>query len=154
MRLESSVYSALQAGKPLAQAVANQLSGFNIQQFRLVAVGWLIENNHPLSEFEKPAFRAMIALANPLAEDALWSSHNSVARYVMRLYDYLLPLVVRELSQSVTKIHLSLDCNRLGPSQCGVPRWNHRSFFGILGIAGSFSNIALPDIYRLNTSVG
>lgn len=27
----------------------------------------------------------------------------------MRLYDYLLPLVVRELSQSVTKIHLSFN---------------------------------------------
>jgi hypothetical protein len=51
----------------------------------------------------------MIALANSLAEDALWSSHNSVARYVMRLYDYLLPLVVRELSRLVTKIHLSFD---------------------------------------------
>jgi hypothetical protein len=47
----------------------------------------------------------------------------------MRLYDYLLPLVVRELSQLVTKIHLSFngwtvmgcarDCtrfrNNLGP---------------------------------------
>ena len=43
MRLESSVYSALQAGKPLAQAVANQLSGFNIQQFRLAAVGGLLK---------------------------------------------------------------------------------------------------------------
>ena len=34
-------------------------------------MGWLIENNHPLSELEKPAFRALIKLANPLAERAL-----------------------------------------------------------------------------------
>jgi hypothetical protein len=45
-------------------------------------------------------------------------------------------------------------CNRLEPRQCGVPRWNPRSFVGILVVAGSFSNIALPDIYKLNTSIG
>jgi hypothetical protein len=106
----AGVYSALLAGKlPVSQAVANQLSGFNIQSFRLAAVGWLIENNHPLSEFESPAFRKLIALANPLAEDALWRSHNSVSHYVMRLYDYLKPLVVKELSRSISKIHLSFD---------------------------------------------
>jgi hypothetical protein len=44
-------------------------------------------------------------------------------------------------------------CNRLEPSQCCVPRWNPWSFVGVLGIAGSFSNIAPPDIYKLNTSV-
>jgi hypothetical protein len=57
LKLESSVYSALMAGKlPVSQAVANQLSGFNNQRFRLAAVAWLIDNNHPLSEFKKPAF--------------------------------------------------------------------------------------------------
>jgi hypothetical protein len=39
-------------------------------------------------------------------------------------------------------IPLSRSCNRLGPSQCGVPRWNPWCFFGILGIAGNFSNTA------------
>jgi hypothetical protein len=40
----------------VSQAVANEFSGFNTQRFRLAAVGWLIENNHPLSEFKSPAF--------------------------------------------------------------------------------------------------
>jgi hypothetical protein len=96
-------------GKPILQAVANKLSSFNIHRFRLAAVRWLIENNHPLSEFEKPAFRRLIRLANPLAEDALWASHQSVSRYVMRLYDYLKPLVVLELSHAISKVHLSFD---------------------------------------------
>jgi hypothetical protein len=51
----------------------------------------------------------LIALANPLAEDALWRSYNSVLRYVMRLYNYLKPLVVKELLGSISKIHLSFD---------------------------------------------
>ena len=107
---ESTIHDALMAGgKPVSQALANKLSSFNIHRFRLAAVEWLIENNHPLSEFEKPAFRRLIRLANPLAEDALWSSHHSVSRYVMRLYDYLKPLVVIELSHAISKVHLSFD---------------------------------------------
>jgi hypothetical protein len=34
----------------VSQAVANEFSGFNTQRFKLAAVGWLIKNNHPLSE--------------------------------------------------------------------------------------------------------
>jgi hypothetical protein len=98
------------AGKlAVSQAVANQLSGFNNQRFSLAAVAWLIDSNHPLSEFKKPAFQHLIALANPLAERTLWSSHNSVSQYVMQLYNYLLPLVVQELSEAVSKVDLSFD---------------------------------------------
>ena len=72
-------------------------------------MGWLIENNYPLSELKKPAFRALIKLANPLVERALWASHNSVSAYVLRLYDYLQPIVVRELSRAISKVHVSFD---------------------------------------------
>jgi hypothetical protein len=62
----------------VSQVVANELAGFNTQRFRLAAVGWLVENNYPLSEFTAPAFRRMIAMANPEAEAALWTSSMSV----------------------------------------------------------------------------
>jgi hypothetical protein len=97
------------AGGKVSQEVANKLSGFNTQRFRLAAVSWLVENNHPLSEFESPALRQLIAMANLEAESALWASHHSVSRYVVRLYDYLKPRVIQELSQSLSKIHLSFD---------------------------------------------
>jgi hypothetical protein len=106
---EGDIIGLLMGSKPVSQAVANHLSGFDVQAFRLAAVTWLIENNHPLSELESPTFRSLIALANPMAEDALWRSHNSVSRYVMRLYHYLKPLVVKELSRSISKIHLSFN---------------------------------------------
>jgi hypothetical protein len=51
----------------------------------------------------------MIAMANPEAEAALWTSSMSVSRYVLRLYDYLKPRVVKELSQALSKIHVSFD---------------------------------------------
>jgi hypothetical protein len=71
-KLESTIHDVLMAGsKPISQAVANKLSSFYIYRFRLAAVRWLIKNNHPLSEFEKLAFRRLICLANPLAKDAL-----------------------------------------------------------------------------------
>jgi hypothetical protein len=71
------------------QEVANELGNFNIRRFMLAAVGWFVDNNHPLSEFEKPAFRDRIAMVNPEAEAALWQSHKSVCQYVMRLYNHL-----------------------------------------------------------------
>jgi hypothetical protein len=61
---------------------------------------------------------------NPEAESALWASHNSVSRYVVRLYDYMKPRVVKELSKVLSKLHLSFD------------RWmtkgGKRSFLGII----------------------
>jgi hypothetical protein len=88
-KLEGSVYEQMMGGKlKVSQAVANEIAGFNVHKFRQAAGGWLIDNNHPLSEFETPAFRELIHLANPLAKDALWVSHNSVSRYVVRWFDY------------------------------------------------------------------
>ncbi|EOA82365.1 uncharacterized protein SETTUDRAFT_80165, partial [Exserohilum turcica Et28A] len=51
----------------------------------------------------------LIASANPQAEKALWTSHNSVSSYIMRLYDYLKPRVITALSQAQSKIHISFD---------------------------------------------
>ena len=95
--------------KGCSQAVANDLAEFNTQQFRLAAVSWLVDNNLPLSQFESPSFRTMIQLASVEAERALWASHNSVSRYVVRLYNHLKPKVVADLSQSMSKIHVSFD---------------------------------------------
>ncbi|KAA8622202.1 Dimer-Tnp-hAT domain-containing protein [Pyrenophora tritici-repentis] len=93
----------------VSQTAANELLGFNTQRFRMEAVSWLVENNHPLSEFESPAFRRLIAAANPQAEAALWASHVSVTRFVVRLYDYLKPRVVQQLLRALSKIHISFD---------------------------------------------
>ncbi|KAA8620702.1 hypothetical protein PtrV1_05203 [Pyrenophora tritici-repentis] len=128
-RKETLLERALQKG--CSQAVANELTNFNIQEFRLAAVTWLVENNLPLSQFESSSFRNMIQLASVeaeldsatinsirthlidccglWAERALWASHNSVSRYVIRLYNYLLPKVVASLSESMSKVHISFD---------------------------------------------
>ncbi|KAG9375725.1 hypothetical protein A1F94_013674 [Pyrenophora tritici-repentis] len=106
-RKETLLERALQKG--CSQAVANELTNFNIQEFRLAAVTWLVENNLPLSQFESSSFRNMIQLASVEAERALWASYNSVSRYVIRLYNYLLLKVVASLSESMSKVHISFD---------------------------------------------
>jgi hypothetical protein len=63
---ETTLDRALQKGA--SQAVANELGGFNNQQFRLAAVTWLVENNLPLSQFESRSFCDMIQLAGVEAE--------------------------------------------------------------------------------------
>jgi hypothetical protein len=75
----------------VSQSLANELRGFNCQAFRHAAVAWLVDGNHPLSEFEKPAFRQMLEAANLEAAAALWTSHASVLQYIMRRFDFMLP---------------------------------------------------------------
>lgn len=85
-RAQPSIFASLQRnGVEVSQAIANKLT-FNLNTFRRVAIQWLIEGNHPVREFESPAFRAMIAMANPLAEEALWRNHQSVTRYIIHQY--------------------------------------------------------------------
>jgi hypothetical protein len=58
----------------LNQKLVGQPSDFNIHAFRAAAVTWLLENNHPLREFETSAFCSMLKAANPDAARALWKS--------------------------------------------------------------------------------
>jgi hypothetical protein len=113
------------------------------------AVIWLVDNNHPLRKFEMSSFRRMIEFANPEAADSLWSSHNSVAGFVMRLYHYMEPQVIAVLLSAVSKIHISFDG--------WTTKGNKHGFFGI---ASHFSDtsgtvrdlpIALPQLTGAHT---
>jgi hypothetical protein len=105
---------------------------------------WLVENNHSLREFEAESFRKMLAFVNPAAEEALWTAHQSVPRFVMRLYDYLKPIVKAELAAAVSKVHITFD------------GWTIRSGKrGFLGVVAHYANasgtivdlpIALPQL--------
>ncbi|KAI1676349.1 hypothetical protein KJE20_14078, partial [Pyrenophora tritici-repentis] len=125
---EGSIRSLFKSKVPVPQEVANELGNFNIQRFRLAA----------------PAFRDMIAIANPEAEAALWQSHKSVRQYVLRLYNHLQPRVIYELSRALSRIHVSFD----GWTTKGGKR-------GYLGIVAHYVNrdgnlvdlpIALPQL--------
>lgn len=98
-----------QQGVDIDQAIVNEIGNFNVQAFRYAAVTWLVDNNHPLREFETPAFKQMIAYANPEAAAALWMSHRSVSAYVLRLYHSLYPRVTATLSEATSRIHISFD---------------------------------------------
>ncbi|KAH7563658.1 hypothetical protein BM1_00705 [Bipolaris maydis] len=137
------------SGVEISQEIANKLGNFNVQAFRYAAVTWLVENNHPLYELETPAFRSMISFANPEAEDALWKSANSVKAYAVRLYEFMVPQVIAELSQSLSKIHISFD----GWTAKGGKR-------GLFGIVVHYANasgklvdlpIALPQLTGAHT---
>ncbi len=112
------------SGVKVPQVVANELGNFDVQRFRYAAVTWLVDNNHPLREYETPAFRQMIEFANPDAADALWVSHNSVASFVMRLYRHLEPQVVQMLSSVASKIYISFDG--------WTTKGGKRGFFGVV----------------------
>lgn len=108
-RSQPSIYNSLIGrGVEVSQTIANSLS-FQSDDFRRVAVQWLIDGNHPLREFESPAFQAMITAANPLAEEALWKNRQSVTKYIIYQYQSFLPIVRRHLAQSLSKIHISFD---------------------------------------------
>lgn len=64
-----------------------------------------MKNNQPLSEFATPAFRELIAAANPDVDGALSTSHHGGTRYLMRLYDDIRPRVARETLKALSEIH-------------------------------------------------
>ena len=91
----------------------------------------------------------MLQAVNPEAVTALWTSYNSVSRYVMRLYNHMQPQVIIELSNALSKIHISFD----GWTMLGGKR-------GFLGVVAHFVNasgllkdlpIALPQLTGAHT---
>jgi hypothetical protein len=132
------------SGVAISQELVNELGNFDVQAFRYAAVTWLIENNHPLCEVETPAFRSIIGFASPEAESALWTSANSVKAYTIRLYEFMLPLVVPALSKAISKIHISFDG--------WTTKGGKRGFFGIVAHYADASGtvfdmpIALPQL--------
>ena len=119
-----TIAMAVARGVDVSQSAANALGNFDVQRFRLSAIQWLVDNNLPISVFESSSFRSMMGFANPEAEAALWQSHHSVARFVLRLYDYMAPQVVAELSQAASKIHISFDG--------WTTKGGKRGFFGVV----------------------
>ncbi|KAF2876031.1 hypothetical protein BDV95DRAFT_466503, partial [Massariosphaeria phaeospora] len=69
---QRTLQQVIQGGIIVPQAVGNALGNFDVQRFRIAAIEWLVANNHPLREFETPAFRNMLEMANPEALGALW----------------------------------------------------------------------------------
>jgi hypothetical protein len=141
---QRSVRQMFTSGSPLPRSVANRIGNFDAQGFRMAAVSWLIRNNHPLHEFGTPAFKEMMEFANPEAARALWASHNSVSRFVMKVYSYVQPQVVQALSEAVSKIHISFDG--------WTAKGGHRGFLGVVAhFADKFGAvkdlpIALPQL--------
>jgi hypothetical protein len=92
----------------------------------------------------------MLQLASVEAERALWASHNSVSRYIVRLYNYLKPKVVADLSKSMSKIHISFDG--------WTTKGGKRGYLGIVAYyvdsKGTLKNlpIALPQLTGAHSS--
>ena len=93
----------------MPQDVANELSSFNQQRFRLAAVMWLVDNNHPLREFSLLSFREIIELANLAAAAALWTSYNSVSAFIIKLFSALQLRVVVVIKAASSKIYISFN---------------------------------------------
>lgn len=148
---QTTLRSMIGDGVGVSQEVANAMGNFNVQGFRLAVITWLVDNNQPLRTLETPAFQEMMRFANPEAANALWTSHNSVARFIMRLYDYMQPQVCEELSNALGKVHISFD----GWTVKGGKR-------GFLGVVAHYVNqrgeikdlpIALPQLSGAHTGV-
>jgi hypothetical protein len=90
------------------QRVANEIGGFDGQAFRDVAVSWVVENNHPLREFET-GFSCDDQESQSLAEATLYKNHGSVKQHIMNQYRALFQSVKLNLANSITKIHFTFD---------------------------------------------
>src|SRR5213078_337392 len=55
------------------------------------------------------SFRRMMAAANPLAEQALWRSHNTLRDHILAVYHAYIPAVAEHLRRTKSLIHVSFD---------------------------------------------
>lgn len=128
----------------MPQSTANAMSNFNVQDFRLAFVLWLLDNNLPMELISRATTRNIFRLANVEAERALWRSPCSVATYVMRLFHYIQPQIIKALSEAASKIHVSFDD--------WTTKGGMRGFFGIVAHFATSSGeiydlpIALPQL--------
>jgi hypothetical protein len=72
---QQTLRGLIEGGFEVSQETANEIGHFDVQSFQIKAVIWLLQNNHPLREFETPAFKEMIAAVNPEAAAAIWKNH-------------------------------------------------------------------------------
>ncbi|RYN64908.1 hypothetical protein AA0119_g11475 [Alternaria tenuissima] len=93
-----SLQQAVDGGVELFQEAVNVFGYFNVQQFQLASVLWLVDNNMPMEIISRQSTRDMIKFANPEAESALWRSPRSVATHAMRLFTLLKPQIIVALS--------------------------------------------------------
>jgi hypothetical protein len=63
-----SLQQAIDGGVELSQEAANVFGYFNVQQFRLAFILWLVDNNMPMEIIAWQSTRDMIKFANPEAE--------------------------------------------------------------------------------------
>jgi hypothetical protein len=91
----------------------------------------------------------MLEAASPEAAAALWTSHASVSRYIMRRFNFMLPQVIADPSKSLSKIHVSFDG--------WMTKGGKRSFLGVVAdyvnSTGDLMDlpIALPQLTGAHT---
>ena len=107
----SSIVNQLQfKGVEISQEVANEMaSSFSQRRFLDTVKDWVQADNQSLRVIETPSFRRMIAAANPLAEQALWRSHNTLRDHILAEYHAYIPAVAEHLRRAKSLIHVSFD---------------------------------------------
>lgn len=111
-RRNASILAHMQVDRQLevSQEAANTIaSSISRSRFQRSVIDWIAADNQALRVVEAPAFREMIKQANPLAEQYLWRSHNTVRKHVIEEYRAYVPAVINYLRQSRSLVHITFD---------------------------------------------
>ena len=84
-------------------------SSFSQKRFRDALIDWIVADNQSLRVVETAAFRQLIEAANPIAEQSVWRSHNSLRRHILSEYHAMIPAVTQHLKKARSLIHISFD---------------------------------------------
>lgn len=108
---QASILASMQhRGVDVPQQVANEIaSSFSQKRFFDAVKNWIIADNQALRVIEIPSFRHMISTANPLAEQVLWNSHNTLRSHILAEYYSYVPAVIEHLKRARSLIHITFD---------------------------------------------
>lgn len=93
---------------------------------REIYIQYVAENDLPLSHCESQTLRLLLEYLNPAANDLLPRSHSTIRSEVTLSYETKKIIVQQALRESVSKIHLNIDC------------WTSPNNLPILGVVGHF----------------
>jgi len=125
---------ALSKSKRTPEEIAEELFRSYLMQnkkkIRRALVEFVVENRSPFHMVENSSLGTLLSCFNPCAKEVLPTSHNTVARYMVKSFDRQKELIQELLKSSYTRIHLSADI------------WTSPNNYLTLGLSGSFVRIS------------
>lgn len=117
---------AIPRNRPLSHSFANLCSSYDYDEFKRLLVRWIVYCFIAFRMLENAYFRELICFLNQSIGDLLPKAASTVRAMVKEEYDKQKELLVKDLSEAQSKIHISFDL------------WTSPNYYAIISVYSHF----------------